>query len=332
MNLPPELRLTILSEVDDEDLFSLRLVSRLLLRESDKEFAGRFLTSIPMVGTVAEVQRLTKVLHSPNLAHLTSNIKELYVRLPNLTDLPLSEDGYRCESLLSKKCVLRLLRAMPVLEDFSLEPPEEGTDEDEVRYRCHYQILSKSQAIGTIFLSAVAGLSPQASNLTTLVIYDLPFDGKDLLDVLSAHRASLRMVDITQCELEEVRKKPVTWDQIFSTLLTMELDELYLSDIVESRSWERRVLCARSNGDGFEHHWSSSNPLQRATPIDLTNLDLNTIDFNEVCDADYYAVFSKHMAHLHRDWVKKGLEILLGLKNYPLYRDPCQPLGIAGRP
>jgi hypothetical protein len=331
MGILPELRLMVRSELNDEDFNSLRLTSRRLLEESGQEFVDKFLTDIDIVGTVAKVKALDEVLRSPNIKHLTSKINKLHVRAPTLSDLPLSQDGYLCDSLPTKKRVLRLLRAMPALEWYTLGPKEHGdrNDDDVVQFRGEDALLKTSQAIETIFLPALVRLNPEASNLTCLSLDEFGIDGRLLVQVLSTHRSSLRMVCFTSCQLTGFRRHRVTWDTIFSTLLTMNLEEVFLSGNVGIRG--EVVLCARSDGNTFELEWSSSNPMSRMRPVDFSRPHLNFIDYNEVADADYYACFSRTSASLHRDWVRKGLEILLGLANYTLYWDPCDGIGFPGK-
>lgn len=141
------------------------------------------------------------------------------------------------------------------------------------------------------------------------------------------------MVDLDSCRLTGTQQNPVTWELILFALLmfTTDLDELFLSSLFDPGAKEKLVLFERSKGDSYRHNWSSSNPLSRPIPVDLQHTRRNTLDYNEVDAADYYAVFTRTSAHLNRSWVKKGLEILLGRKNHTLYWDPCKPKGNPGR-
>ena len=332
MGLPPELHVMVYATVENKDLLSLRRTSRTLLEETNKEFANRYLTEIQLVGTVEAVKNLDMILRSSNLSHLRSKVRVLHVYSPNLADLPTSRQGVLWNSLPSKKTVLRLFRAMPNLEKFSLFDPREGEIDVEVRSRYEYQVFQKSQAIEAIFLPALARLDPDASNLTCLDLDGFKIDGKLILNVLSTHRSSLRMVCITNCQLTGARRNTnrVTWEMLFSTMLTMELEEVFLSGNLVSRK-KQIVLFARSDNNSTEAQWSSSNPLLRPTSVNLSRPGLHFIDYNEVADVDYYAVFSRTSAYLLRGWVRKGLEILLGLAHYPLYWDPCRGIGFPGR-
>jgi hypothetical protein len=332
MGLPTELHLMVYATVENKDLLSLRRTSRTLLEETNKEFANRYLTEIRLMGTVAEVKGLDMILRSSNLARLRSKVTVLHVYPPKLANLPTSKQGILWDSLPSKKRVLRLLKAMPNLEKFSLFDPYEGEIDVDVQYRGEDELLQQSQAIEAIFLPALARLDPDASNLTCLELEGFGIDGKLILNVLSTHRSSLRMVCITNCQLTGARRNTnrVTWKLLFSRMLTMELEEVFLSANLNSRE-EQIVLFAQSNGNCTTNQWSSSNPLLRPTSANFLHQHPRLINYNEVADTDYYAVFSRTSAFLLRGWVRKGLEILLGLAHYPLYWNPCRGIGFPGR-
>jgi hypothetical protein len=111
----------------------------------------------------------------------------------------------------------------------------------------------------------------------------------------------------------------------------MNLDEVFLSSLVNPNEEKALVLYERSKGNGFQHNWSSSNPFHRAPLVDLHTIHLNISDEEKDDAADPRAVFSRNSAHLRRSWVTKGLEILLGVKDHTLYRDPRDPEDISGR-
>lgn len=301
MKLPAELQKMIIKKVDDEVFYTLRLVSRALLAETNEEFADRFLTNIYLILTVANVKLLDKVLRSPNLAPLTPRTRGLCVYLPTLTDLPLTRDGVLWHSLPSRKRVIRLLKAMPNLSKVLASLPRLVRDGDEVQYRIEHELLMKSQAIESILLPALARV------------------GTDLIKT----RGSLLSVELAGCELTGTQEMPVTWRMIFSTLLTMELEHLELDRLVDPKDDEDKVLFARSQGYGLRYQWTSSNPANRVTSMDMVYTFHNTYDDHEIDKADYYAVFDRTSVRLYSDcWVQKGLEILLGLADYPLYLDP----------
>lgn len=334
LNLPPEIRVMVLSNLNNKrDFGSAREACRTLLNDSSKVFADRFLTKIKMVGTVAEVRCWDKVLRWSNLAQAISQVRELDICHPTLDDVPVCQNHVIWDSLPTLKRVLRLLNSIPDLRKFTLSPPHNGRGFDDFLYRREYEVLVKSQAIEPIFLCALGRMRPEACKLTCLTLDGIGFDGKHLLRILTAHSSSLRMVDLTSCTLTGTQENPVAWDLILFALhqFTTKLDELFLSSLVNPGAQKKLVLLERSRGNDYRQSWSSSNPLLRATPVNMQQTCHNTLDYNEIDAADYYAVFTRNTAHLNRSWVTKGLEILLGHANHTLYWDPCKPKGIPGR-
>ena len=162
--LPPELRLMIFELVEDEDLSKIRLSSRQLFRERNKEFEGRFLDEVTTLSTASKVERLYNILRLPIMAQSKLKIRALDVRPPILKNLTITNDVLE-DWLPSKRSVRRMLNAIPNLREFTLCAPD---DTGEMQYHYEYDIWVDSQAIPTIFLSALDHLKPKASNITHL--------------------------------------------------------------------------------------------------------------------------------------------------------------------
>ena len=306
LDLLPELLLMILEQLDHKDLGSMRLCCRQMFLEVRQEFARRHLGQITLRGTNKQVERLERIVRLPHMTPSAFDIRGLRFTLPI--------KGYRMTSkvrwdwsLPSEDSTRRLLNAIPNLREFTLCPPDGGRGEIERRYE--YDIVVQSQPI---LLSALGSLKPEASNLARLTLYSLDFDGAHLLKVLIAHSTSLRSVHLRYCHLRENWMEPVDWELIFFKLMKMDLDELFLEWLFDpdEESWAK-VLYEDSASDDLKDKWSSSNPLHRATPLDLQAIHLSPSEYEEVNAPNRSAIFSRTTVWLRRSWVKKGLRILL---------------------
>lgn len=319
LRLNPELRLQIFKCVRGKDLYQMRLSSRQMFREANEEFERRHLDEITLLGTSSKIGRLNNFLRIPIMAKRTRKIRALHVSLATMRNLTITHDVLD-DWLPSERSVRHLFKAIPNLREFSLSDPDHA---EEFQYRYENEIFEENQAIPDMFLSALGGLRPQASNLTYLILHGIGCDGLDLIQVLSTHSRSLRKAEFMFCRTNGIQDQPVTWDVIIHALHTLKLDELFLTRIYDADDEDPLVLHERSLSDQHVHNWSSRNPLHRAPPVDWQGDRHHFSDYEATDVTNSCAIFSRWEVDLRGSWVKKGIEILLNVinHNHTLYPD-----------
>jgi hypothetical protein len=126
------------------------------------------------------------------------------------------------------------------------------------------------------------------------------------VNVLCTFYVSLRHVDLTGIHLQGTPKKAATWDTIFKTLSEMNLEKLHLKDLVDPSTSARMLM--------------SSLPFkyEKLGHMCHTTEDPD-VDMNQLPGGG--ATYTLWGASLWQNYVKKGLEKLLGLGDFPVYHE-----------
>lgn len=130
-----------------------------------------------------------------------------------------------------------------------------------------------------------------------------------LVNVLCTFYESLRHVNLTDIQLQGTPKKAASWETIFKVLLELKLEKLYLADLVIPGTSERMIM--------------SPLPLKYEKLDHMCHTEIEPdVDMNQVQGGG--ATYSRWGASFWQGsegYVKKGLEKLLGLGNFPLYQE-----------
>jgi hypothetical protein len=275
---------------------------------AQRKLAERYITvAIPFSirGTSTHIRSLTAALLHPNFSSAPAHSNRLIIHKPFSGDLPL-----KGHSLPSMKDIEALLGSMPHLKALDIgsghcdrsddrDAHDRDADKEEI------QVFTKSrEELGPRLLKALVRMHPEG--LTSLVLHDMTISSNLLLDVLCTFYDSLRHVDLTAIQLEGTPKKPATWETIFKILLDMKLEKLRLADLVVPGTSERMVM----------------------SPLSLEYEELGHMcRTEEDPDADMDGVqgggatYTRWGASFWQGYVKKGLEKLLGLGDFPLYQE-----------
>jgi hypothetical protein len=257
--------------------------------------------NIRLMGRALRSTRATRSI----LADTALRAEKLTLLLPIESDLPTSSAGVVTHSLPSKRDMLLVSRAMPNLEVLTIQP-RRGEDDKPSDWNVH-NLLVKSREPESVVFSALASLNASPPFLQSLVLDNHGFDGKDLIKVLDAHRSSLRTVELKHIKLTGNPEKPVSWNNIYSTLVTMDIKELTMEVLTDPMRHVPNVFSNRSEDDSGSEQWSNIHPSHQ---------------YDDLEDIGNYAVFTRHTATLQGGWVVCGLKYLLHREDYMLYHDP----------
>lgn len=130
------------------------------------------------------------------------------------------------------------------------------------------------------------------------------------MNVLCTFYDSLRHVDLTAIRFQGTPKKPVTLDTIFRILSEMKLEKLRLADLVVPGTSERMIMSPLS----LKYEELGHMCRTKEDP---------DVDMDQVQDGG--ATYSRWGASYWQDYVKKGLEKLLGLGDFPVYQEEWVP-------
>jgi hypothetical protein len=312
-----ELRKKILAELNNRDLLSARQTCIAMRDAADvDEFRKRFLIDFRsdigsgVVVTANNIRLLGRALRSTRatrstLADTALRAKKLTLLLPIEGDLPTSSAGVVTHSLPSKRDMLLVLRAMPNLEVLTIKPRRDEDDKPS-DWNVH-NLLVESREPESVVFPALASLNASPPFLQSLVLENHGFDGKDLIKVLDAHRSSLRTVELKDIKLTGNPEKSVSWNNVYSTLVTMDIKELTMEVLTDPMRHVPNMFLSRSEDDSGSEQWSNIHPFHQYD--DLENLR-------------DYAVFTRHTATLQGGSVVCGLKNLLHREDYMLYHDP----------
>lgn len=271
------------------------------------KLAQRYITgALPFSirGTSTHVRSLTAALLHPSFSTASDHSNQLIIHKPLSCDMP--RKGH---SLPSQKDIEDLLRSMPLLKALTIgsgrfDSIDDRNDHEQAADKGEIQIFNKSrEELGPRFLRALVRMHPEG--LTSLVLHNLTISSNLLVDVLCTFYVSLRHVDLTGIRLQGTPKKAATWETIFKTLHDLNLEKLYLADLAVPGTFERMVM--------------SPLPLKYEELGHMCHTEEDPIvDMDQVQGGG--ATYTRWCASFWQDYVRKGLEKLLGLGDFPVYQ------------
>jgi hypothetical protein len=170
-NLPVEILEMIATDLDNDELRSMRATCRALCNGSTNEFDRRHTSSevqILVTRDTLNMRKLTVLLRSPYLVKAQAAMARLLV----LHD-PLYVDKRHPGKTLASNTVTSY--------------PDVWTFLQQKNYRQNH-----GHALAPLIFERVADLPPQTTNLSCLVIEGADLDGDALIDMLKTHKHSLR--------------------------------------------------------------------------------------------------------------------------------------------
>lgn len=299
---------------DETDFWNAQQFCRFQRVDSDHaqcQLALRYIAgAIPFSirGTSTYVRSLTAALLHPNFSSAPEHSNHLIIHKPLSGDMPLN--GH---SLPSLKDIEGLLRSMPHLEALTIgsgcyDRSDDRNDHKEAADKEEIQVFHKSrEELAPWVLRALVRVDPE--RLTSLVLQNMTISSELLVNVLCTFYESLRHVNLTAIQLQGTPKKAVSWDAIFKILLDLKLEKLHLADLVVPGTSERMIM--------------SPLPLKYEKLDHMCHTEIDPdVDMNQVQGGG--ATYSRWGASFWQGsegYVKKGLEKLLGLGNFPLYQE-----------
>jgi hypothetical protein len=272
------------------------------------KLAQRYITgALPFSirGTSTHVRSLTEALLHSNLSSAPGHSNQLIIHKPLSGDMPL-----KGHSLPTLRDIEDLFRSMPNMKALTIgtgcfDQIGDRHDHEEAADKGEIQIFNKSrEELGPRFLRALVRMHPEG--LTSLVLHNMTISSDLLVNVLCTFYVSLRHVDLTGIHLQGTPKKAATWDTIFKTLSEMNLEKLHLKDLVDPSTSARMLM--------------SSLPFkyEKLGHMCHTTEDPD-VDMNQLPGGG--ATYTLWGASLWQNYVKKGLEKLLGLGDFPVYHE-----------
>jgi hypothetical protein len=279
--------------------------------DAQSKLAERYINNaIPfsITGTSTHIRSLTAALLHPNFSSAPEHSNQLIIHKPLSGDMPL-----KGHSLPSLKDIEALLQSMPHLKTLKIgsgyyDRSDDRHDHEDAADKEEIQIFRKSrEELAPRFLRALVRVDPP--RLTSLVLQNMTISSELLVNVLCTFYESLRHVNLTDIQLQGTPKKAASWETIFKVLLELKLEKLYLADLVIPGTSERMIM--------------SPLPLKYEKLDHMCHTEIEPdVDMNQVQGGG--ATYSRWGASFWQGsegYVKKGLEKLLGLGNFPLYQE-----------
>jgi hypothetical protein len=272
------------------------------------KLARRYITGTLPFGirsTSMHVRSLTTALLHPNFSSASGHSNQLIVHKPLSDDIP-----HKGHSLPSLKGIEDLLRSMPNLKALTIGTGRfhrigDRHDHEEAADKGEIQLFNKSREdLGPRFLRALVRMHPEG--LTSLVLHNVTISSDLLVNVLCTFYVSLQHVDLTAIQFQGTPKKAATWDTIFKTLSEMDLEKLHLKDLMDPST--------------SAHMLMSDLPFKYEKFGHMCHTEEDPgVDMDQVQGGG--ATYTLWGASFWQDYVKKGLEKLLGLGNFPVYHE-----------
>jgi hypothetical protein len=301
-SLPDELIDMVSEFLNDDDIPNLRSQCRTLRKGTHFAFCNRFLRKPREVtGSRASIGGLTEILCNPIYSPAEAFTQELTVYKPTTRDMPSGSKSI----LPTGKDINSLLAALPELKSLTIT-----TEETDVDIEDDYNVMTKAllkmrENLAPALLKALGRKGCPISRLTTLNFHDCFLDGAIIVELLLAHKHSLKDVQLKLIRLKD-GEDPLELRPIFRTMLQLDLDKLTVEHVFNPG--ERKYFMMHNHSRVCDDEDESSYESWEETRHHTTG---------EVLTG--YAHFYRSKFLFVESYVKLGLSELLG-NNQNMYR------------
>jgi hypothetical protein len=308
-SLPVEMVEMVAGFLNKRDILALRSCCRTLRDGTNHEFCKRFFKGpFEITGSAVAIRTLLEILATSDFASAKAFSQELVVYKALARDMPLGNET----TLPTVKGVIALFAALPRLKALSIgaieTEPVCAKDCDSEKTAA---LVKSRENLAPLLLRGLARLGSPTSRLTTLNLYDIEIAGDTLVKALLAHKTSLQDVSLKLVELK-TSLNAVTWQEIFSTLLQLDLlDDLTLEHISDPAAVYYVALNEESVDD---NDWETFNSHQ-----DMATVKRRGDEGVGEGDVTGYARYTRMKAHFLEDYASLGLKRLLSIEDFAVW-------------